>query len=315
MPVSARYALMAACALMIAVASSTGVTAQIMIAPHLLNRMMAPNSQAPGPHAPAAPAHETLTYGPDKAQALDLYLPRATDLPAPLVLFVHGGGWTRGSRDIATGAWKAPHYTGLGYAFATIDYRLVPHARVEDQAADVATALKRVLSDAMRLGIDRHRVVLMGHSAGAHLVALVATDETYLKAAGLSFADIAGVIPIDGAAYNVPEQMKTSGAFMNTRYEEAFGTDAARQKSLSPTLRARTPGTPRFLLLHVQRPDGIAQARELAGALRAAGTAVEVKSFPGVGLAGHVAINHRLGDPSYSATQAVDEWLKTVFGK
>ena len=94
-------------------------------------------------------------------------------------------------------------YKRQGYAFASINYRLVPAATVEEQAADVAAAVQAIVERADALGVDRHRIVLMGHSAGAHLVALVGTDPRYLKGAGLSFADIAGVIPIDGAAYDL----------------------------------------------------------------------------------------------------------------
>jgi arylformamidase len=289
--------------------------AQIMLAPRMFNRMMMQDPQVLGRPAPDPPPRATYAYGADAAQSLDLYLPHEPSAPVPLILFVHGGGWNRGSKDNGTGPWKAPHYTAQGYAFATIDYRLVPHVGVEQQATDVALALRQVIHDAPRLGIDAHRIVLMGHSAGAQLVALVGTDERYLKGAGLSFADLAGVIPIDGAAYDVPEQMKVSGAYMGMRYDQAFGTDPARQRALSPTLHAGAPNAPRFLLLHVQRPDGIAQARELASALRAAGTPVEIKGFAGNGLIGHITINQRLGDPDYPATGVVDDWLKGVWGK
>ena len=206
------------------------------------------------------------------------------------------------------------HYPQAGYVYASINYRLVPQATVEQQAADIAAALKALLGRAGALGIDPHRVVLMGHSAGAHLVALVGTDERYLRGAGLSFRDISGVIPIDGAAYDVPRQIAEGGRFMHDTYIQAFGTDPARQQALSPTMQAASPNAPAFLLLHVQRQDGIAQAKELEAALRAGGTAVERRDFPGTGLQGHAQINRSLGDPAYAATPAVDAWLKGLFG-
>ncbi len=254
---------------------------------------------------------QTLSYGSDPLQALDLWVPRGAK-SAPLVLFVHGGGWKRGSKDTAGSRSMPGHMTAQGYAFASINYRLVPAATVEQQAADVAASLAYLLEKADSLGIDRSRVVLTGHSAGAHLVALVGTDELYLKAVGLSFADIDGVMPNDGAAYDVPTQMQQAGRFMSKTYEQAFGTDVARQKALSPTLHAAAPNAPAFLLLHVQREDGVAQAKALADALKRGGSRVEIGSFEGEGLKGHADINRKLGEPDYPATPVMDAWLKTV---
>jgi acetyl esterase/lipase len=278
-------------------------------------RMQQRGGGAPGtgPQAPATPPTQTLAYGPDSLQALDLWVPQGAT-KAPLVLFVHGGGWKRGSKNNAMGRALPAHMLAQGYAFASIDYRLVPRNTVEEQASDVAAALAHVLKRADALGIDRSRVVLTGHSAGAHLVALVGTDERYLKKAGLSFADIDGVMPNDGAAYDVASQFTMAGPKMKTTYEQAFGTDPARQKALSPTVQAGAPNAPAFLLLHVQRPDAVAQSNALAEALRKAGTKAEVAGFPGEGLRGHMEINRKLGQPDYPATAAMDAWLKTVLG-
>ncbi|RYD41661.1 MAG: alpha/beta hydrolase [Sphingomonadales bacterium] len=264
---------------------------------------------------PKAPGSETISYGSDPLQALDVWHAKGTKGPAPLVLFVHGGGWKRGSKDNATGRFKPQHYPAAGYAFASINYRLVPAATVEQQAADVASAVKALVDRADTLGIDRRRIVLMGHSAGAHLVALVGTDERYLKAVGLSFADISGVIPVDGAAYDVAAQMKDGPPIMQKTYAQAFGTDPVRQKAVSPTSQAGAPNAPDFLLLYVQRADGVRQAKALGAALEAGGSRVDHGSFPGEGLKGHAEINRSLGDPAYAPTATVDAWLKRVFAR
>jgi acetyl esterase/lipase len=261
---------------------------------------------------------ETLRYGTGALQTLDFWPGTqngaARKKPSPLVVFVHGGGWKRGDKDSATGRYKVAHYTGEGYAFASVNYRLVPDVTVEQQAQDIADALAALLKRADSLGIARGKVVLMGHSAGAHLVALVGTDPQYLRKAGLSYADIRGVIPIDGAAYDVPEQMQDAGRLMGGTYRQAFGTEPSRQRALSPTLQTAAPNAPQFLLLHVQRADGVRQAQELEAALRKAGTKVEREGFPGRGLPGHMQINRELGNPDYAATGVVDRWLARVFG-
>ncbi len=189
----------------------------------------------------------------------------------------------------------------------------MPSATVEQQAADVAAALAELLRRADTLGIDRRRVVLMGHSAGAHLVALVGTDPQYLREAGLTLDDLAGVIPLDGAGYDVPSQMGENLLLMGDTYKQAFSTDPVRQLALSPTSHAAAPNAPAFLILHVERADAKEQSEGLATALRSAGTQVELHALSGRGLQGHMEINRDLGKPDYPATPIVDAWLKALF--
>lgn len=260
----------------------------------------------------AASGKQEMSYGTDSLQKLDYWKPVTPG--SPLVIYVHGGGWKRGDKTLAAGE-KATHYLQQGYAFASLGYRLVPACKVEDQAQDVADAIAYLIKNAEKLGFDGKRVALMGHSAGAHLVALVGTDMSYLKKAGLSSSALRGVIPLDGAAYDVARQIAEGGDFMHDTYLEAFGTDPGRQKALSPTLQAAAPNAPAFLILHVQRVDGTAQSKALGEALRKADTPAVVKGFDGRGLVGHAEINRKMGDPSYPATPVVDEWLKGVFAK
>lgn len=277
-----------------------------------LRALMAQRGEGGAAGATTAGATE-MSYGSEPLQKLDFW--RAPQDKAPLVIFVHGGGWKRGDKNNATGQSKAPHYRAQGYAFASINYRLVPDATVEQQASDVAAAVAYLRTNALRLGIDPDRIVLMGHSAGAHLSALVGTDPAYLQKAGLPMSALKGVIPLDGAAYDVPAQMKEGAAIMSDTYAQAFGLDPARQKALSPYWHASSPNAPAFLILHVDREDGARQSAALAEALRKSGTPVKLQAFEGKGLRGHMEINRKLGDKDYPATAVVDEWLKGVFGE
>ncbi len=229
-----------------------------------------------------------------------------------MIVFVHGGGWTRGDMRMMEGSAKLSHWHGLGYAVASLDYRLVPQVKVEDEAADVAEAVAFLRANSETLGFDARRIVLIGHSAGAHLVALLGTDPRWLNGAGVSIDDVRGIVPLDGAAYDVPRQLSIGAPLMQRTYAEAFGNDPERQKSLSPTLQAARPNAPAFLILHVQRPDGFAQSEALAAALKKAGTPVTIEGFAGTGLMGHMEINRRLGEPDYPATQALDRWLAHI---
>ena len=260
----------------------------------------------------AAPGGEELSYGTEPLQKLDYWKP--TTPGSPVVIFVHGGGWKRGDKRMATGE-KVAHFLQQGYAFASLNYRLVPASTVEQQAQDVANAVAYLIRNAEKLGFDGKRVALIGHSAGAHLVALVGTDLSYLKQAELDGKSLRGVIPLDGAAYDVPRQIAEGGSFMQGTYLEAFGSDPERQKKLSPTAQASAPNAPAFLILHVQREDGTAQSIALGEALRKADTPAEVKGFQGQGLKGHMEINRDLGKPDYPATPVVDAWLKRILAK
>jgi acetyl esterase/lipase len=275
--------------------------------------VLAQQQMAAAPPSAAAPKHN-LAYGALPEQKLDYYPPAAAArAKPPLIVFVHGGGWQHGNKDNATGAAKVGHFTGQGYAFATIDYRLVPGATVEQQAQDVASAIAWLVAHAGELGFDPDRMVLMGHSAGAHLAALVGTDPRYMQGRNLMLDQLRGVVLLDGAAYDVPAQMAEAGRFMRPIYAKAFGADPARQRALSPIAHTAGPNVLSFLILHVQRDDGTRQSEALAAALRAEGSKVELRGIEGRGLRGHVAMNRQLGEADYPATAVVDRWLSATF--
>ncbi len=260
---------------------------------------------APPLAAQPAPAAVEIAYGADPRQRLDYT--RIAGRDAPLVLFVHGGGWRRGDKRMA--AHMAAHFHARGYAFAATNYRLVPDARVDEQAADVAAAVARMRREP---GVDSRGILLIGHSAGAHLVALVGADPVFLAAHDLALSELAGIIPLDGAGYDVPRQMAQSGPLLRRLYRNAFGDDPSFQRRVSPIAHAAAPNAPRFLLLPIAgRPDDSgAQSVALAAALRAAGTWAEVASVED----SHAGIFPNWGRPGHSATLLVDAFADELFG-
>ncbi len=258
--------------------------------------------------APPPPGTRELAYGEDAKQKLDLMLP-ANSTNAPLILFVHGGGWSIGDKRTGAGV-KAAHFNAAGWAFASANYRLVPQVTVEQQAADLAAAIAWARSNATAYGLDPDRIVLMGHSAGAHLVALLGTDPHYLATAGVPMSAVRGIVLLDGAGYDIAQQMAEPKNAVAGMYDAAFGKNPARQNALSPTRHAEAPNVANWLILPIdRRDDSKAQSQSLAAALRSAGATATVIPVPGES---HRTLNKGLGDDGAFATDEVDRFLSRL---
>ncbi len=215
-----------------------------------------------------------FSYGTDAHQRLDVY-PQKMLTNAPILIFIHGGGWAIGDR---THVDQLPEYARRHkMILASIDYRLVPEVTAKECAQDVAAAIAKVREVAAASGGDPNRIFVVGHSAGAHLAALVATDPGFLKPYGLEPSDLAGVVLLDGATYDLTDGTKArkksgqSDPRITTIYAQAVG---GQEAALSPALWVK-PGLkyPPFLIFYVaQRADSGAQSEELATKLRAAGS-------------------------------------------
>jgi acetyl esterase/lipase len=255
-----------------------------------------------------APVPVGHAYGGDRRQEIELYVPAGTQA-VPLILFIHGGGWSAGSLN-DSGGGQAAHFTGKGYGWATLEYRLVPAVRVEDQAADVARAIGWLARNAKRFRLDMHRVVLIGHSSGAQLAALVATDPHWLAKAGVPFQAIQGVISLDGAGIDVPGIM-AAGASQSPFYIGAFGPDVARQTRLSPLAHVGPPDAPHWLFVYDEDHNQAAGyfAERFAEAGRAEGLKIEVVAATGTS---HMGMLRALGTPNDAITRSVDAFVEAV---
>jgi acetyl esterase/lipase len=181
--------------------------------------------------------------GADKARhKLDIYLPKGKQ-DIPVVLFVHGGAWMLGDKDNSFfGVHRAvgKMFAGQGVATVVINYRLSPSVMHPEHVKDVARAFAWTHENIKKYGGRPDQIFLCGHSAGGHLVSLLATDETYLKAHGLSFKDIKGVISMSGV-YGLADNM----------FNEVFGKDPAVRKQACPLHQVRE-GCPPFLIVWAQ---------------------------------------------------------------
>lgn len=186
---------------------------------------------------PSSEPEYDLAYGSDSLQKLDVYHPERR--PNGIVIFmVHGGGWRRGDKraDNVLGN-KLAYYLSLGYTFVSVNYRLGASITPLDQANDVAKALAFCQDRARSWGCSPGKFILMGHSAGAHLVALLAAASAIGLANGTR--PWLGTVCLDSAAYNVVSIMEAPHPAL---YDEAFGADEALWYEASPFHRLnRTP--------------------------------------------------------------------------
>jgi arylformamidase len=257
---------------------------------------------APALAADALTVKRDVAYGVNAAQAMDIYLPQ-NPVNAPVILMVHGGGWRHGDKthsNVTTP--KAAHYTGLGYIFISTNYRMLPEADVGQQALDVATALAYVQTHAADWGGNPAKIILMGHSAGGHLAALLTASTALQTAAKARPAQ--ALISLDSAGYNIPAMMRMPHLGL---YDDAFGGHEDKWKDWSPMHQLSGVTPPMLLVCSTQRftPCGYAErfaerANKLGGK---ASVLLQDKT--------HAEINFMLGaDNAY--TKDVDAFLKTL---
>jgi len=210
-----------------------------------------------------------LSYGQHSRQGVDIYLPSSGASKTP-VIFVYGGTWRQGNkRDYE---FVAHALTGLGHPVIIPDYRLFPEVQFPAFINDVATAISFIEQNSVTaLNKPFTDYILMGHSAGAHTAALLATDQRYLKARKVS-AKLSGLIAVAGP-YDLP---------LNDPDVMPAFRGATPQQS-NPTLNVRT-GMPKVLLLHGLNDTRVEpfHTRRFDVALRRTGTLVTTRLYPGV---------------------------------
>lgn len=215
--------------------------------------------------------------------SVDVYTPPDGDdgcKDRPLVLWVHGGGWTGGDKSEYTDD-KVRLFNDAGYVFASTNYRVTdatltppqPQHPVHDQ--DVATSVAWLVEHAGELGIDPDRVAVLGHSAGGGITAAVATDERYLGAHDRPLSTIRCAGSMDGEGYDVVAGATTAPEEWRPVYLDAFGTDPAVWADASPINHVEAgKGIPRFFIAARGVDWRLEQHLAFIAALREAGVPV-----------------------------------------
>ena len=192
----------------------------------------------------------TVSYRPELGSSslkLDIYSFEGAQ-NAPVLIYVHGGAWKWGSRRQV--GQKPVHYNKSGFIFVSIDYRLVPSVRVEDQLEDIDHALGWIAANIGKYGGDAGNLHLMGHSAGAHLVSMTGVAPGNNARQLIDKNTLRSVISNDTITYNVPFIAAARGGVLPRIYADAFGQEPARWERLSPLYHVgRSPKVPAFLVM------------------------------------------------------------------
>jgi acetyl esterase/lipase len=227
-----------------------------------------------------------IPYAVPERHKLDVYVPRAagSDRPKPVVVFFYGGGWVDGDRGEYLFVGEA--LASQGFVAVIPDYRVHPEALFPNFVRDGAKAVRWVKDNIASFGGDPRQLFIMGHSAGAHLAALLTLDRQYLNAVGMAPLDLRGTIGLSGPYVYPYFPTKTNNA--------VFGPESGRWRS-QPINFVDGHNPP--MLLATGANDGIANpgnTRLLAARITAHGGPVEVVEYPDIG---HADLIARLAAP------------------
>jgi acetyl esterase/lipase len=245
---------------------------------------------------------------------LDLFLPTGTNWP--VLIFIHGGGWTKGDKSLVVGGADVYQNIGRFYAahgigVAVINYRLQPGVDWRTQLDDAAAATAWVHANIGTLGGNPRRLFVSGHSAGGQLADRIALDPEPLKKYGLSPADICGVISVSGAGLDLADEKTYELGASRSKYEDLFGSkDTDWKKEASPVTYAR-PGAPPFLIMYAggEKQPLQRQAQRLSEVLTTNSIENKVVVVPGQS---HELIVLCLSRPDKTAGPAILNFIRTT---
>ena len=269
---------------------------------------------------PAAQIVHDLRYrdGPDadpKKNLLDLYRPAGTGWP--VLVFIHGGGWTSGDKGLRVGSADiygniGRYYAARGIGVAVISYRLQPQVAWPAQLTDVARAVAWVHANVGRYGGDPDTIVLSGHSAGGQLAARVALDPAALTALGVDRRVVRGLVSVSGAGLDLTDAESWRLGQPRGYYEKRFrngDTSDGWMREASP-VRFVGPDSPPGLVIYAEGdpPELRRQGQVLYQALRAAGVPSEIVVVPG---SSHTRVILTLSRGDTVSARAIERFVAT----
>jgi arylformamidase len=241
--------------------------------------------------------------------SIDVYLPRMGS-NSPVIMYIHGGSWSEG--DKAELHYKAGYFTEKGYVFVSINYRLSPVVKHPVHVQDVANAITWFFNNAKHYSSDSKRIYLMGHSSGAHLVALLSVDDSFLTKAGGSIDMIKGVILIDGIGYDLPLLMDNTTGKTKEVYANAIGDSRREWEDASPInfIREDVRIPPMLIMYAGDRPTSAIEAKKISERLMSVKSPCRIYGYP---KKTHVTLNREIGKADDKSTEDIMRFLQEKF--
>lgn len=292
------------CLLLFSLLMQTGVASAQTLRERLQQKRQQHQSQSASVNLPAP---REYAYGTLVQQKLDVYqAPHQASGLAPVIVMVHGGGWRHGDKrspGLLENKWQ--HWGAQGTLLVSVNYRLLPETKPDGQVADVATALAWLQRELPALGGDPKRLILMGHSAGAHLITLLSASTALQQQFALQPWQLS--VALDSAVYDIPTLMQARHLPL---YDAAFGNQLSYWQQLSPLSQLQAGLAPFLAICSSQRRDGACQqAQTFVDKARSTGARAELLPVD----LSHGEINHLLGGAG-SYTSAVDALIGKLIG-
>ena len=254
-----------------------------------------------------AAASKSEAYGDAAKERLDIFLPEQGAKPntaAPIIIMVHGGAWCVGdksSQEVI--ANKTSRWLPRGFIFVSVNYPMIPDgANVIAQAESIARAIAYIQQNAEKWGGDNKKIILMGHSAGAHLASLLTADISL--GAKFNLQPWLGTVALDSAVLNVTDLMANKHLAF---YDDAFGTDENLWKKASPFNQLSSHSLPWFGVCSTKRQASCSQAHAFADKAASLGIDAQVLEED----LKHKEINSQLGIPGYY-TYLVEQFMRKL---
>jgi len=259
-------------------------------------------------HTPAEfIVHRDLAYianSADKLQTLDIYIPENTPQNAPVHVYVHGGGWTKGDKSMLTPE-QISAYTKQGIILVSVNYRLGPEHQYPANVQDIVAASHWLKNTIAHYSGDPSNMVLSGHSAGGHLVALFGVGTADITQR-LSQPIYKAIIPVDTASYDLTRRASGRLAgWVNRQKRLAFGRNQRVLKRASPLLQIERGVHYSLFDLYVTqtRADAVQETQQFARRLQAAGHSAQATIITG-GLS-HAQMKKAMFNPQHKLFSAI----------